>query len=447
MASTANRQKVHLPVRHAPGIPYPTPLQDPAPGSFLAQRDGGEQPKLFTPLTIRGVTFPNRIFVAPMCQYSASTTHTPTPWHTAHYGSFFIGGAGLTIIEATAVHPRGRISPHDLAFFDESQIPDFKALTTFAHSQNVKIGIQLAHAGRKASCVPPWLSFGAIAWEEEGGWPDDVVGPNGGVEGAYADAFPVPREATEEDIQEVVRDFGKSARLAIEAGFDVIEIHAAHGYFLSSFLSPASNKRTDKYGGSFENRTRVVFEVIEEIRKNIPETTPLFIRFSASDNLETNPAWTADSWKVEDTVRLAKEIQERGVGVDLIDASSGGNHPLQKLAAVPGYQVHMASAIRAGVSSLPSHSTEKKVEVGAVGLITSGKQAEKILQEGHADVISVGRGFLKDPRLVFTWAEELGSEVEYTSQNRWVFRGRGIGAPKKKEEAKVNGVKNGTTIP
>jgi len=442
MATTANRQKVHLPVKQAPGIPYATPAQEPAPGTFIQTKDGRDQPLLFKPITIRGVTFPNRIFVAPMCQYSASEISTPTAWHLSHYGSLAVGGSGLIIIEATAVQPRGRLSPGDLSLWDASQVADYKTLTTFIHSQSGRIGVQLGHAGRKASCPPPWITFGGISWEEEGGWPDDVVGPSGGVEGASSEQLPVPKELSVEEIKQIVEDFGKSAALAVEAGFDVIEIHAAHGYLISSFLSPASNTRTDAYGGSFENRTRIVFEIVESVRKNIPETMPLFIRFSASDNLENNPAYTGDSWKLEDTVRLSQEIQDRAIGVDLIDVSSGGNHPMQKLVAGPGYQVHMAKAIRHGLTSLPSYKQpSKKVEVGTVGLITTGSQAEEILESGDADIILVGRGFLKDPRLVFTWAEELQTEVEYTCQNRWVFQGRGPRKVVAKKEEK------GTTIP
>ncbi|RPA72060.1 putative NADH-dependent flavin oxidoreductase [Ascobolus immersus RN42] len=446
MATTAHRQKVNNPVKAAEGIPYFTAAQEPAPGTFIQTLDGKPQPKLFEPITIRGTTFQNRIWVAPMCQYSASATSTPTNWHISHLGSLAIGGAGLIIIEATAVAPIGRLSPHDLGLWSRDQLADYKNLTTFIHSQSCKIGIQLGHAGRKASCPPPWITFGGISWPEEGGWPDEVVGPSGGPEGAYSEQLPVPKELTVEEIQQVVADFGKSAALAVEAGFDAIEIHAAHGYLISSFLSPASNKRTDAYGGSFEGRTRIVFEVIESIRKNVPESMPLFIRFSASDNLENNPAYTGESWKIEDTVQLAQLIQERAVGVDLIDVSSGGNHPLQKLAAVPGYQVHMAAAIREGLKSLPSYSEpSKRVEVGTVGLITTGTQAEEILQKGDADVILVGRGFLKDRNLVFSWAEELGTEVEYTCQNRWVFQGRGPRKVVKKVEAKSE--KEGTTIP
>ncbi|KAH8108445.1 hypothetical protein DFH11DRAFT_1632881 [Phellopilus nigrolimitatus] len=276
----------------APSVPYFTPAQVPPSGTALSpQPDGKPIPRVFQPIKIRGVEFHNRIFVSPMCQYSAEEGRM-TPWHMAHrkyspknnqtnsadlfpVGGIFTRGPGLTIIEAAAVVPEGRITPEDAGLWSDDQIPPMREIVEFAHSQGVKIGIQLAHAGRKASTVAPWLDFGATAAAEHGGWPDDVWAPSAV---PYNESFPQPKELTREGIKRVVREFAEASRRALKAGLDVIEIHNAHGYLLHSFLSPVSNKRTDEYGGSFENRIRLTLEVVDAIRSIIPNDMPLFLR-------------------------------------------------------------------------------------------------------------------------------------------------------------------------
>jgi 2,4-dienoyl-CoA reductase-like NADH-dependent reductase (Old Yellow Enzyme family) len=263
----------------APGIPYFTPKQSPPAGTATnPQPNGAAIPKLFQPIKIRGLEFQNRIFVSPMCQYSAQDGHV-TAWHDAHIGGIVSRGPGLTFIEATGVVPEGRITPEDTGIWSDSHVAPLKSIVTFAHSQNQKIGIQLAHAGRKASTVAPWLSFSAIAVKEAGGWPDNVVGPSAI---KYSDTFPEVRALTREEVKDVVKAFEEGTKRALEAGFDVIEIHAAHGYLLSEFLSPVSNQRTDEYGGSFENRIRLTLEVVDAIRAIIPEDMPLFLRYASS---------------------------------------------------------------------------------------------------------------------------------------------------------------------
>ncbi|KAF7986396.1 hypothetical protein HWV62_35442 [Athelia sp. TMB] len=397
----------------AKGVPFFTPAQVPAAGTAIVpQPSGKEVPLLFKPLTIRGTTFQNRIFLSPLCQYSAENGHL-TPWHQAHLGGIFTRGPGLTIIEATAVVPEGRITPQDSGLWTDSQIAPLKAIVDFAHSQNQKIGIQLAHAGRKASTIAPWLSGGVTATESVGGWPDNVQGPSAI---PWGEGYPNPKEASVEYIKSVVEAFAASAKRAIEAGIDVIEIHNAHGYLAQSFLSPVSNKRTDQYGGSFENRTRFTLELVDAVRAAIPKDTPLFLRISASDWLEESlpnePSWTA-----EDTVRLAPILAEHGV--DFLDVSSAGNHPKQKIKGYGAgpYQTHFAAAVKEAVGD--------KLIVGAVGGIKSGKVAQEILEKGQADVAIVGRWFQKDPALVWTFAEELGVDIFVAHQIEWGFKGRG----------------------
>ncbi|KAJ3509705.1 hypothetical protein NLJ89_g5070 [Agrocybe chaxingu] len=259
----------------APGISYFTPKQSPPAGTAInPQKSGKPIPKLFQPLKIRGVEFQNRIFLSPLCQYSTKDGLI-TPWHTAHLGGILSRGPGLTIVEATAVVPEGRITPEDAGIWSDAHIKPFAQIVEFAHSQNQKIAIQLAHAGRKASCIPPWVAKEPIAPKEAGGWPDDVWGPS---TVPFHETYPKPKELTKEGIKRVVQAFADAAKRAVAAGFDVIEIHNAHGYLLSSFVSPTSNKRTDEYGGSFENRIRLTLEVVDAVRAVIPETTPLFLR-------------------------------------------------------------------------------------------------------------------------------------------------------------------------
>jgi len=401
----------------APGISYFTPAQEPPSGTAKdpqshPESHGGAIPKLFQPLTIRGVTFQNRFMVSPMCQYSADDGHH-TAWHFAHLGGIISRGPALTMVEATSVTPEGRITPEDSGLWKDSQIEPLKRIVEFAHSQGQKIGIQLAHAGRKASTIAPWLSGGAIATEEVGGWPNAVLGPSAI---AYNDEHAMPIAMTLDDIEEFKKAWVAAVKRSLEAGFDVIEIHNAHGYLLHNFVSPVSNQRTDKYGGSFENRTRLTLELVDLTRQNVPEDMPVFLRISATDWLEYEGG---ESWTVEDSVKLAGLAADHGV--DLIDVSSGGNSPRQKIKGGPGYQAPFAKEIKKSVGD--------KLLVGTVGTIQTGTLANGLLEDG-LDLAIVGRWFQKDPSLVWTWAEELGVEINVANQIRWGFGGR-PGIPRK----------------
>lgn len=404
----------------AEGVPYYTPKQDPPAGTAVTpQPDDKPIPKLFSPLKIRDLQLQNRIMVSPMCQYSAHDGFH-TPWHLTHLGGIIQRGPGLTFVEATAVQPRGRITPEDSGLWTDAQIPGLKATVDFAHSQSQKIGIQLAHAGRKASTVAPWLSMGNTATHAVGGWPDDVWAPSAI---PYNDKFPMPKEMTLSQIEELKRDFVSATRRAVVAGFDVIEIHAAHGYLFGEFMSPASNKRSDQYGGSFENRVRLTLEVVELVRETIPKDMPLFVRISATDWLEEVEG--LKSWTVEESVKLAGLLADRGV--DLLDVSSGGNHPKQKIKGGPGYQAPFARRIKEKVG--------ERLLVSTVGSITTGKLAQELLEGGEGnvplDVVMAGRMFQKNPGLVWAWAEELGVSIHVANQIGWGFGGRAAPRPKK----------------
>jgi 2,4-dienoyl-CoA reductase-like NADH-dependent reductase (Old Yellow Enzyme family) len=348
-----------------------------------------------------------------MCQYSAEDGHL-TDWHLTHLGGILQRGPGLTIIEATAVVPEGRITPEDSGLWADTQIAPLKRIIEFAHSQNQKIGIQLAHAGRKASTVAPWLSMSNLATEAVHGWPDKVVGAS---PIPFNDSMAQPHELTASDIEDLKASWVAAVKRAVSAGIDVIEIHAAHGYLLSSFHSPASNHRTDSYGGSFENRTRLTREIVQLTREVMPDPMPLFLRISATDWLE-NESSISESWTVADTVRLAPILAD--LGVDLLDISSGGNHALQKIKGGPGYQAPFAKAVKEAVGD--------KVVVSTVGSITEGKLANQFLEEG-LDVVMAGRHFQKNPGLVWSWAEDLGTSINIANQIRWGFAGRG-GVPR-----------------
>ncbi len=361
--------------------------------------------------------------LSPLCQYSAQNGHH-TPWHFAHLGGIISRGPGLAMIEATAVVPEGRITPQDSGIWLDSQVDSqwgLKHIVEFAHSQGQKIGIQLGHAGRKASTVAPWLSGGAVSTADVDGWPDNVKGPSAI---PFDENHANPIAMTLQDIEELKTAWVAAVRRALRAGFDVIEIHSAHGYLFHSFLSPTSNNRTDKYGGSFENRVRLTLEIVDLTRKEIPKDMPLFVRISGTDWLESVPEYEGESWRVEDSVRLAPLLAEHGV--DLLDVSSGGQHPLQHPHAGPGYQAPLAKAIKKVVRD--------KLLVSTVGNIGSGKQAEALLTgkgdaeltrgEQELDLAVVGRGFLKNPGLVWSWADELGVKVNAANQIRWGFVGR-----------------------
>lgn len=393
----------------APGISYFTPLQDPPAGTAIGMTDGSSKiPKLFTPLKIRGLELQNRIALSPLCQYSAENGHT-NAWHLTHLGGIIQRGPGITIVEATAVVPEGRITPEDSGLWQDSQMEPLRKIVEFAHGQNQKIGIQLAHAGRKASTVAPWLSKGDIATKELNGWPENVYGPSAI---PFNDRHCVPKEMTKQDIENFKQAFKAAIERAIKVGFDAIEIHNAHGYLLHSFLSPASNKRTDEYGGSFENRIRLTLEVVELARATIPDSMPLFLRVSATDWLDEAGI---EGWTVDQTVKLAEILATKGV--DLLDVSSGGLHEKQHIHGGPGYQEPFAKAVKDKVGD--------KMLVGTVGSITDGKQANGYLEKDNLDLAFAGRMFQKNPGLVWAWADDLGVEGRWANQIRWGFGGRG----------------------
>ncbi|KAF8633175.1 hypothetical protein AX17_004676 [Amanita inopinata Kibby_2008] len=406
----------------APNVPYFTPAQNPPAGKATSSQLD-DIPKLFQPIKIRGVEFPNRIWLSPLCQYSAEDGKI-TPWHLAHLGGILTRGPGLTIVEATAVLPEGRITPNDAGIWDDSHIPPFSQIVEFAHSQSQKIAIQLAHAGRKASTKAPWISGDPVASEDVGGWPDNVWAPS---PIKYHDKYTMPKELTREGIERVKQAFMDAAKRAVKAGFDAIEIHNAHGYLLHEFLSPVSNKRTDAYGGSFENRTRLTLEIVQGIRAVIPDSMPLLLRISATDWMEQVLPAGEPSWTSADTVRLAPLLFENGV--DFLDVSTGGNHPRQKAQVKPGYQTSFARDVMEDVSLKTSTSGDamnRRLLVGTVGLYTEAQQAEEALQKRWADVVLVGRSFMKNPGLVWEWADRLGVNISMANQLQWVFKGRAI---------------------
>lgn len=348
-------------------------------------------PRLFEPLSIRGVTFPNRVFLSPMCEYS-STDGFANDWHFVHLGSRAVGGAGLVLTEATAVTPEGRISPQDLGIWKDDHVDALARIARFIHEQGSVAGTQLAHAGRKASTHRPWSGQGKVD-PADGGW-SNVLAPSAI---AFADDYPQPIAMSANDISALTRAFADAATRAKSAGFKVIELHAAHGYLLHEFLSPLSNTRTDQYGGSFDNRTRIVREVVSAIRGVWPESLPLFMRISSTD-------WVEGGWDVEQSIELAK--QARALGVDLIDCSSGGNAAHARIPIGPGYQTAFAERIR----------REAGVLTGSVGLITTATQAEHIIVSGQADAVLIAREMLRDPYFPMRAARELGQEITWPAQ-------------------------------
>jgi 2,4-dienoyl-CoA reductase-like NADH-dependent reductase (Old Yellow Enzyme family) len=354
-----------------------------------------------------------------MCQYS-SLDGFHGPWHTAHLGGIIQRGPGLTFIEMTAVQANGRISPEDSGIYLDAHIAHLKQHADFAHSQGQKLGIQIAHAGRKASTVAPFLPTGGTATKDVGGWPDDVVAPSAI---AFSDTYPKPRALTLAEIAQLKIDFVRAAKRALLAGIDVVELHLAHGYLLHQFLSPASNHRTDQYGGSFENRVRLALEIVEEVRAALPESAPLFVRLSATDGLKNAAGYDGESWTTEQSIRLAPLLIERGV--DFLDVTTGGLHQLQSIKPGPAYQAPFAQAIKKAVGD--------KLLVGSVGMIGTGTLAEELVKgekEVALDAVLVGRSFLKNPGLVWAWADELGTSIHVAQQIGWGFRGRAPPKPK-----------------
>jgi 2,4-dienoyl-CoA reductase-like NADH-dependent reductase (Old Yellow Enzyme family) len=350
-------------------------------------------PHLFTPLKLRDVEARNRVGVSPMCQYSGRDGFA-NDWHLVHYGAFATGGAGIVFTEAIAVVPSGRISPHDLGIWDDAHVEMLARIAAFITEQGAVPGIQLAHAGRKAGARRPWESGSVTVPEDEGGWPGALCAPSAV---PFSEAYPVPRALDADGIQGVVRSFREGTERALEAGFHIVEIHAAHGYLLHEFLSPLSNRRDDRYGGSFENRSRVVLEVVEAVRERWPERLPLSVRISATD-------WADGGWDVDEAVELARALGDRGV--DLVDTSSGGLVPHQKVPLAPGYQVPFAARIR----------REAGLATAAVGLITDPVQADSIVRDGDADLVLLAREMLRRPHWPLYAAHALGVEGPWPVQ-------------------------------
>lgn len=346
--------------------------------------------ELFAPLNIKSIRFKNRIFVSPMCQYS-SRDGMPTDWHLVHLGSRAVGGAALVMVEASGVSPEGRISPDDSGIWSDAHVEGFLRITDFIRKQGSVPGIQIAHAGRKASTDLPWRG-GAPLQPDAGGW--EPVGPS---PVPYAENYSPPREMTHEDIEDVVGRFAAAARRAADAGFQVLEIHMAHGYLLHEFLSPLSNHRTDLYGGSLENRARMPLKVARAVREAWPPHLPLFVRISTTD-------WMDGGWDLPQSVTLVRWLKE--IGVDLIDCSSAGAVPEAKVPAYPGFQVPGAAEIR----------KETSILTGAVGLITNPVQAEQIIATGQADAVLLAREMLRNPYWPLHAARELHVDIPWPNQ-------------------------------
>jgi 2,4-dienoyl-CoA reductase-like NADH-dependent reductase (Old Yellow Enzyme family) len=345
---------------------------------------------LFSPYQLREVSFRNRIWVSPMCQYS-SDHGLPTDWHLVHLGSRAVGGAGLVMVEATGVSPEGRISPQDSGIWTDAHAKAFSRITRFIKEHGAVPGVQLAHAGRKASTEVPWRGDGAVL-PERGGW--EPIAPSAI---AFSPTYPMPREMTPADIEKVIEQFTAATRRALYAGFETLEIHSAHGYLLHEFLSPLSNHRTDEYGGSLENRMRLLLRVTRAVRAQWPARLPLLVRISATD-------WAEGGWDLPQSIQLAMKLKE--LGVDMVDCSSGGLVAHAKIAVRPGYQVPFSEAIR----------REAGIATGAVGMITEPQQAEEIIAKGQADVVLLARELLRDPYWPLHAAQKLGVNVRWPEQ-------------------------------
>jgi len=352
-----------------------------------APADGA--PGLFDPITLRGTTFRNRLWVAPMCQYSVDREDgVPTDWHLVHLGALARGGAGAVISEATAVVPEGRISPQDTGLWNDEQIEAWKPVTAFVKGQGSVPGVQLAHAGRKASTFRPWSDVQGTVPASEGGWP--TVAPSA----VAFEGYDEPRELTHDEVVGLVEAFRAAARRSVEAGFELIELHAAHGYLLHQFLSPLSNQRTDEFGGSLENRARLLLDVVRAVRAEVGDGYPLLVRFSATD-------WAEGGWDEDDTATVAAWSRE--AGADFFDISTGGLVAGVSIPVGLGYQVRFAEHVR----------RQADVETGAVGLIVSARQADEVISSGRADVVLMAREFLRDPHFPLRAAAEMGVELDY----------------------------------
>jgi 2,4-dienoyl-CoA reductase-like NADH-dependent reductase (Old Yellow Enzyme family) len=345
---------------------------------------------LFTPLSLKGITLRNRIVVSPMCQYS-SVDGFATDWHLVHLGSRAVGGAALIIQEATAVSPEGRISPDDLGIWKDEHIEKLSAITAFISEHGAVPGIQLAHAGRKASTLSPWKGGRQIP-QKEGGW--QAFAPSAI---PFRNAEEAPQELSKEGIEKVIDDFTAATHRAVQAGYKVLELHAAHGYLIHEFLSPLCNQRPDEYGGSFDNRIRFLLQVLEAVQTVWPAHLPLFVRISATD-------WAEGGWNEEESVKLAAILKEKGV--DVIDCSSGGMVGGVTIPLGPGYQVQFAQKIK----------KETGIHTGAVGLIITAQQAEAIVAGGQADLVLMARQSLRDPYFPLHAAQELGAHIHWPNQ-------------------------------
>jgi len=368
--------------------PAPYPVQGESERKIFR---GDPDPHLFRPVTFRSVTARNRIVVSPMCQYSA-TDGVPNDWHFQHLACRAVGGAGIVFAEATNVEARGRITPYCTGLWNDEQRDAFARIVRFVKAQGAVAGIQLGHAGRKGSSARPWEGGKGIS-PAQGGWP--IIAPSAI---PFGESHPVPQEMDERAIAAAAASFASAARRAREAGFDVIELHGAHGYLISSFLSPITNRRNDRYGGSFESRVRFLLEVVDAVRSEWPEDRPLFLRISATD-------WIDGGWELESSVKLS-QLLKAGGKVDLIDCSSGGVDPRQKVNAFPGYQVPFAAAIRSRAG----------IATGAVGLISSPDMAEQIVASGQADLVVMARAFLNDPYWPLHAAKALKTKIPWPSQ-------------------------------
>jgi 2,4-dienoyl-CoA reductase-like NADH-dependent reductase (Old Yellow Enzyme family) len=354
---------------------------------------------LFSPLTIRGVTFRNRIVMAPMCQYSARDGFADD-WHLVHLGSRAVGGVALAIVEATAVTPEGRITPGDVGIWNDQHVEPLARITRFVHRQGAVAGIQLAHAGRKASSDLPWKGGARLKTPEQGGWP--VVAPS---PIPFDAGDPLPLALDEAGIDGIIAAFEAAARRALAAGFKVLEIHAAHGYLLHEFLSPLSNRRQDQYGGSLENRMRLLLRAAERLRGLMPHELPLFVRISATD-------WVEGGWDIQGSVALAKALKP--LGVDLIDVSSGGLVPTARIPVAKGYQVPFARRIR----------DEADIRTGAVGLITEPQYANEIITGGDANLVFLARELLREPYWALKAAYALEEEPAWPVQYGYAVKRR-----------------------